>query len=160
MSEEPTTSERSHLAFSWVCLALFVLMGIGLEVLHAFKVSSYLDVQHSTRRLMWRLAHAHGTLLAILNLCFVFSLRLLPSWSSSGRRLAAVCLRAAALLLPLGFFLGGLHTYDGDPGIGVWLAPVGGMLMLVGVTATAVAAWLQRPRTNEPSDSSDGVLGG
>ena len=50
-----------HLRIGYWALALFVTMGLLLETLHAFKVGAYLDVQNETRRLMWRLAHAHGT---------------------------------------------------------------------------------------------------
>ena len=39
----------------------------------------------------------------------------------------------AAILLPGGFLLGGFFTYDGDPGSGIWLVPIGALLMLYGV---------------------------
>ena len=32
-----------------------------------------------------------------------------------------------------GFLLGGVWIHDGDPGVGVALAPVGGLLLLIGV---------------------------
>lgn len=147
MSDDSLQDQRSHLAFAWLCLLAFVLLGIGLELLHAFKVGAYLDVQHTTRRMMWRLSHAHGTLLALLNIGFVLCLSRLPKWPTRGRRLAGSCLRAATLLLPLGFFLGGLQVYDGDPGVGVWLAPLGGLLMVLGVGATAFAAASEARRT-------------
>ena len=34
--------------------------------------------------------------------------------------------------------MGGLLTYDGDPGTGVWLVPIGALLMLYGVGRTAL----------------------
>src|SRR5690606_12227628 len=43
----------------------------------------------------------------------------------------SVSLDLASLLLPLGFFLGGLWHYAGDPGLGVLLVPVGGALLVV-----------------------------
>jgi hypothetical protein len=39
------------------------------------------------------------------------------------------------LRAPLGFFLGGLRLYGGDPGPAIILAPVGGLFMLGGVGA-------------------------
>ncbi len=44
----------------------------------------------------------------------------------------------AAIILPGGFLLGGFVTYDGDPGTGVWLVPIGALLMLYGVGRTAL----------------------
>ena len=41
-------------------------------------------------------------------------------------------------LLPLGFLLGGIYTYGGDPGDGILLVPVGAVLLLV---AVFVMAW-------------------
>ncbi|MEM7232453.1 MAG: hypothetical protein AAF517_09780, partial [Planctomycetota bacterium] len=40
---------------------------------------------------------------------------------------------AAGLLLPGGFFLGGVFFYSGDPGLGILLVPIGAILMLIGV---------------------------
>ena len=63
----PTTLTRRHLRFGWWTLLLFLSLGLVLEALHAFKASGYLSVAHETRRLMWTLAHAHGTLLGIID---------------------------------------------------------------------------------------------
>src|ERR1041384_1548243 len=63
-SEETTSLAQRHFRWGWWCLLLFVGLGVVLETMHAFKVSSYLNVGNETRRLMWTLAHAHGTLLA------------------------------------------------------------------------------------------------
>ncbi|HYQ14246.1 MAG TPA: hypothetical protein VEQ58_00755, partial [Polyangiaceae bacterium] len=62
-SERPPLNLRAGLWALCVCSAL----GLGLETLHAFKVGLYLDVGNETRRLLWRLAHAHGALLGLLN---------------------------------------------------------------------------------------------
>jgi hypothetical protein len=43
----------------------------------------------------------------------------------------------ASVLLPGGFFLGGFFIYDGDPGLGALLVPVGGVLLLIAVFLTA-----------------------
>src|SRR5438067_2276666 len=44
----------------------------------------------------------------------------------------------AAILLPAGFFLGGIVIYDGDPGLGVWLVPVGAALLFYSIARIAL----------------------
>lgn len=119
---------------------LFVVLGVALEALHGFKVPAYLGVSSSTRRLMWTLAHAHGTLLALVHLVFAMCHPLARGWSPRGRDLASLCLMGASLLIPLGFFLGGIHVYGGDPGLGILLVPVGALLLVISVGITARAS--------------------
>jgi hypothetical protein len=128
-----------HLRAGWWSLLVFLTAGLILEALHGFKVGAFLNVSNETRRLMWTLAHAHGTLLGLVNLGFAATLRLLPSWPESPRRLASVSLLAATGLMPAGFFLGGLFIYSGDPGIGIVLVPLGGVLLFVAVLLAALA---------------------
>jgi hypothetical protein len=111
---------------------VFVLLGLLLEGLHGFKAAIYLDVGQGTRRLMWRLAHAHGTLLGLVNIALAASAGSL-AWSDRRRDLASMSLRAATLMMPAGFFLGGLHFHGDDPGVGVLLVPVGGVLLVVAI---------------------------
>lgn len=134
---DPLLLMKRHLRFGWWTLLVFLTLGLVLEALHGLKIGFYLSVTNETRRLMWTLAHAHGTLLALVNLGFAFTIRLLPEWSARERGLASVCLRAATLLMPAGFFLGGTVIYSGDPGLGIILLPVGGLLLLVSVFLTA-----------------------
>jgi hypothetical protein len=130
------TLGRRHLAFGWYALLCFATLGAALEVLHAFKIGFYLDVDAEMRRLMWRLAHAHGALLALVNIGF--SSTLPHTLGNSPRlKLASSCLIVAALLLPLGFFLGGVFASAGDPGLPVLLVPVGALLLVVGIAITA-----------------------
>jgi hypothetical protein len=139
MSEPLDPSARRHLVFGWTLLAIFSLLGIGLELLHAFKVGLYLDVNSETRRLMWRLAHAHGTLLALVNIAFGCSVpRLGPSGAPRVRR-ASACLLVAALLMPLGFFLGGAFASAADPSPLVGLVPIGAVLLVAGAGSAARA---------------------
>ena len=133
-------TSRLHLRVGWWSLLLFLTLGLVLEILHGFKVGFYLDVSNSTRRLMWTLAHAHGTLLSILNLVFAMSIRLTPDWKASSRTLASRCLLGALVLLPLGFLLGGVFIFGGDPGIGVILVPPGALLLFLAVLLTARAS--------------------
>ncbi|MBI3884491.1 MAG: hypothetical protein HY302_01990 [Opitutae bacterium] len=128
------TSDR-QLRFGWWALLAYLTLGLALEALQGFKVGWYLDVGHETRRLMFTLAHAHGTLLALVNLAAGLTAR-----TVKGFELAASASRSllwAALLLPAGFFLGGVVIYDGDPGLGIILVPVGALLLLYGVVRVA-----------------------
>ena len=126
-----------HLRFGWWSLLVFLSLGLALEGLHGLKVEWYVDDSNATRRLMWTLAHAHGALLAIISIVFAATLRHWPVCPSSVRRIASPCLLAASLLLPLGFFLGGLFVYGGDPGLGILLVPVGAVNLLIAVFLTA-----------------------
>ena len=129
---------RRHLRWGWWSLLLFLTLGITLEALHGFKVRWYLDVSNETRRLMWTLAHAHGVLLALVNVAYGLTLRAGVGRAAGRRRLASACLVSAALLLPGGFFLGGLVIYEADPGLGILLVPVGAVALFVGVLLVAL----------------------
>ena len=137
-AERAAVESRRHLVFGWWALLFFLSLGLVLEALHGFKVGLYLDVGQSTRRLMWTLAHAHGTLLALVNLAFAFTVERV-AWTAALLRLASRCLLLAAILLPLGFLLGGVDFHGGDPGYGVALVALGGLILLVGVLATVRA---------------------
>lgn len=128
---------RAHLRFGWWCSLAFLALGIALELLHAFKIQWLLGVENTARREMWTLAHAHGTLLGLFNIAFAVTIDRAPAFAPTPRLLAARCLQAASLLMPLGFFLGGLWIHGGDPGIGVLLVPPGGLLLLAAAFLTA-----------------------
>jgi hypothetical protein len=136
---DPTlrAASRLHLQFGWWSLFVFLTLGLGLETLDGFKVGWYVNVSNETRRLMWTLAHAHGTLIGLVQIAFGLTIRLLPLWNATKRALAGTCLIAANILLPGGFLLGGLRLYGGDPGLGVLLVPVGGVLLFTTVFLTA-----------------------
>ncbi len=128
---------RRHLRLGWWCLLLFLTLGLLLDALHGFKLGYYLDVSNATRRHMWTLAHAHGTLLALLHIAFAVSVRLLGRPHPRMLGWASGCLTASTVLLPGGFFLGGLYIYSGDPGLGIILVPAGALLLFVAVALTA-----------------------
>ena len=140
MTVELPAVARRHLRLGWLGLALYVALGILLEALHAFKAPMYLDVGNETRRLMWTLAHAHGTLLSLIQLAVASSVaRLGAEVVSQGASRALV---AGWVLLPVGFFLGGISTFGGDPGPGVFLAPVGALATLGGLCGVARKVWI------------------
>jgi hypothetical protein len=129
--------KRRHLVVAWWTLLLFVVMGSVLEALHGFKVPWYVSPSTETRRLMWTLSHAHGTLMGLINLGFAATLGLLPEWSPRLPRASSLLLLATALI-PAGFFLGGARIYAGDPGIGVVLVPLGALALIVAITLVAL----------------------
>lgn len=130
---------RRHLRFGWLALLVFLTLGLALEALHGFKVPAYLSVMNETRRLMWTLAHAHGTLLGLTHLGFAFTAQCTPAWAPRTRTLASYSLLAASVLMPGGFFLGGVWVYAGDPGLGILLVPVGGVLLFAAALLTALS---------------------
>jgi hypothetical protein len=115
----------------------FAVVGLVLEGLHGFKLSLYLDVQNDTRRMLWRLAHAHGTLLGLLNVSYALVAR---AWPRLTDALASRALLAALLLMPLGFALGGAFARGGDPGKSVALAAAGGVALVFGLAKLAYKA--------------------
>lgn len=152
----PDRHELRHLRFGWWSLLAWLVTGLVLEALHGWKVSWYLAVGNETRRLLLTLAHAHGTLLALVQLAFAAALARIAVTGPLPRalRFASPCLIAAALLLPIGFVLGAIGIYGGsDPGPGILLVPVGASLLLVGVALTAVAM-TRRPPSTGPAQSS------
>jgi hypothetical protein len=124
----------------WWGLLLFLSLGIALETMHGLKLGVYLDPAHRIRRLMWTLAHAHGTLLSLTHIAFAAGLGQFGRWREKPLRLASFLLIDALVLLPLGFFLGGLSHTEVDPGPGVLLVPVGAVFLLGGVALVAWAA--------------------
>lgn len=137
MSDVTERLARIHLRFGWWSLLVFLTMGLALEAMHGLKVGWYLDVSNEARRLQWTLGHAHGTLIALVNVAFALTIRGRTPIASRRIGAASRCLLAAAVLMPAGFFLGGLVTYAGDPGLGVLLVPVGALALLAGVGLTA-----------------------
>lgn len=124
-----------HQRIGWWSLAIFASLGLALETLHGLKVGLYLDVGNDTRRLMWTLAHAHGALVGVLHVVYGLTLR-----HTASSRLTSQCLTLAGLLLPAGFFLGGIDAQGGDPGLGILLVPPGGLLLVTALVRIALAA--------------------
>jgi hypothetical protein len=137
--DERARLEIRHLAFGWWTVFSFVLLGLFLEGLHAFKADYLVNVENETRRSMWTLAHAHGALLGLMNVGMSYAVGRLRDWLPRSRMLASGCLLAGTVMIPGGFFLGGLRVYSGDPGPGIFLVPPGGLLLLYAVFLLARA---------------------
>jgi hypothetical protein len=138
MDQDPAEPlARRHLRFGWWSLFAFACLGAALESLHGFKVDWYLAVGEETRRLLWRLAHAHGAFLGLVHVAFAVSL---PHLRGPVPTVASPCLCGASIAIPGGFFLGGVGVFGGDPGVGILLLPLGVVLLLVAVVVVARAA--------------------
>jgi hypothetical protein len=125
---------RRHLRAGFAGLFVFVVLGAILETLHATKSPYFLDAGQETTRLLLRLAHAHGTLLSLVNVVFALAIRARPA---IGTPAPSACMLASLVLLPLGFLAGALFAHGGDPGLGIILVPPGALTLAV---ALAIAA--------------------
>jgi hypothetical protein len=138
-----------HLRFGWWSLVCFLTLGFTLELLHGFKVGLYLDVPNETRRLMWTLAHAHGALLGFVHILFAISLRVFPALASISLKTVAWNLTGASILLPGGFFAGGVQLYGGDPGLGIVFVPIGATCLGAAAVLIARGASFSRRHEND-----------
>jgi hypothetical protein len=127
------TLARRHYLIGWVGLLVFLSLGGILEALHGFKIGAYLDLAHKVRREMWTLAHAHGALLALVQVGFAAGVTTFGRWTAARLKLASFLLLDAVLLIPAGFFLGGIGHGESDPSVGILLVPLGAMALFVGV---------------------------
>jgi hypothetical protein len=129
---------RVHARFGWTLLFVSLAFGAGLETLEGFRWVSLVGDPWKQR--LWSLAHFHGAALGLLNLIYV-------QWAdtrtvSEGRRTSASrLLRAGSVAMPLGFLLGGIAHPEGDPSLGITLAPVGAVLILYTVAVQTLAVW-------------------
>lgn len=140
MTDESRTAidyAQRHVRVGWWSLLMFATLGLVLESFHALKWRGYLDVSNETRRLMWTLAHAHGTLLALVNVMFGLTIGTVPEMTARRQQRISAMLLAASVLIPAGFFLGGIGPYGGDPGLGIVLLPIGAALLLLAVYGVA-----------------------
>jgi len=136
-----------HLRIGWWSLLIFLTLGIVLESMHGFKVQWYLGEQNATRRLMFTLAHVHGTLLSLVHLGFAtsnFILRKPPAKRS--KTIRSWLLSLATILMPGGFFLGGWKIFDGDPSLGVLLVPLGAACLFAAVFLQAFQLGLRETK--------------
>jgi len=129
-----TTSDR-HLRHGWWALFAFITLGVVLETLHGFKIGWYLDADADIRRLMLTLAHAHGTLLALVNIAAGVTLRVVDGFDLEKN--VSRALIWGSIVMPVGFFLGGVVIHDGDPGLGVLLVPVGAFMLVYSAACIA-----------------------
>jgi len=143
ISAENTGIENGRPAFvsglllqAWLSIAVWMSFGLLLESLIGYRVPAYLNDE--LRRELFRLAHTHG---ALLNVVLLLAAICLDRGLVSASKTALWALRIGVVLMPLGFLLGGIWHTEGEPGFGVGLAPLGGLLVIFGVVNLAISAF-------------------
>ncbi len=154
MSQPVASLARKHVRFGWLALAAFAAGGLALEGFHGFKAGWYLEEAYETRRLLFTLGHAHGALLALINIVFGVTSALLGGRHASLLQVSRLLL-AGTVLLPGGFFLGGFGLYGADPGIGIYLVPIGALCVLAAFVLAAFAGGTPATET-EPTRLASG----
>lgn len=132
----PPAAARPGLLFQgWLGVAVWLGFGLLLESLTAYRIPFYLN--DPLRQELFRLAYIHGILLNIILLVADQG----PAPVSNAARWA---LAAGSVLMPAGFLLGGIWHFEGEAGLGVWLVPLGGLLVIFGVINLALSALKKR----------------
>jgi hypothetical protein len=126
---------RRALFQGWLSIAFWMSVGLLLEGLLGFKTPGYL--QDPQRRELFRLAHAHGTLLGLL---IVVAGLVIQTLRISPPKYARVALQIGAAVMPFGFLISGIWHYESDPGLGIWLVPPAALLVIFGIIAMALAS--------------------
>lgn len=135
MSDNRTTQPwiRTTIFQALVGVAVWMTFGLLLEGLIGYKTPAYL--QDSIRRELFRLAHAHGTLLSLLLLGLAL---VCDRFEIKSATIGTMALRVGVVLMPVGFLLGGARHYESDPGVGIWLVPIAAVMVLFGVVSVAI----------------------
>lgn len=126
IEDAPLATERARACrFGFASLTLWATLGFALEGAHALKLAAYLD--HPLRRELLVWAHAHGVGLALVVLAYA------ATGVHAGTARFGGLLRAASVVMPLGFAGAIFGHSEGDPGPSIWLVPVGALLGIVGL---------------------------
>jgi hypothetical protein len=123
----------------WFSLALFMTAGLLFEGLIGYRSPAYLN--DPMRRELFRLAHAHGT---ILSLVLIIADQYLRSREIQIPRPAILSLRIGAILMPIGFLLGGIWHTETDPNFLVILSPIGGVMLIFAIVVIGITS-LKKP---------------
>ena len=119
----------------WLGLAIFMAFGLLFEGLIGYRSPAYLN--DMMRRELFRLAHAHGT---ILSLVLLIADQYLHSRELQIPQPALLLLRIGAVIMPLGFLFGGIWHTETDPHFLVILSPIGGVMLIFGIVAIVLAS--------------------
>lgn len=123
----------------WLSIAVWMVVGLLLEGLMAYKTPAYL--RDAERRELFRLAHTHGT---FLGLVLIAAALCGERFLLTPPRVARRALQWGATLMPVGFLLAGIWHYESDPGLAIWLVPVAAVLLVFAVISFALASAKQR----------------
>ncbi|MBK8237964.1 MAG: hypothetical protein IPK74_20745 [Deltaproteobacteria bacterium] len=126
-----------HVRLSLGLLAIFLASGLWLEAMIGLRAAGWVD--DPLRREFLRLGHAHGGLLALVNLVLAWAMTQLGTPATWAGRVRRASLLGAALVGG-GFMGGGLWHAAADPGPLVLVVPAGAMMLLASVVAVAAVA--------------------
>lgn len=129
---------RTQFCFAWICFWIF--FGLLLDSFLGTKQLFY--ISNPMRREMWRLAHTHGTLITLVFLAYMH-------FRGIAKKQHENMMFIGAILMPVGFFLGGIVTTEIDPFVGVFLVPIGGFLFVLGLLLSLFTT----PQTPQPFSS-------
>ena len=138
--------ESRHLRASLLLIAVFLSVGMILEAMHGVRSAGIMT--DPIAREFLRLGHAHGGLLALLNLGIAWAMGRLqtPDRWAAKVRLASLL---GALVVGMGFIGGGLWHGPTDPGPLVLAVPAGALMLL----ASLLAVVLVRPAGADSNDA-------
>ncbi len=105
----------------------------GARLLRAIwaRESGYLD--NPVRQNLWRAGHAHAGVLVVLSLVAMLLVDQATSLSEPLRQVARYTIVAAPILMPIGFFLSVASPQAEKPNALIYLVPLGGLSLAVGV---------------------------
>ncbi len=132
--KKPESARITSMLFQgWVSVAVWMTAGLLLEGLLGYKIPAYLnDLQ---RRELFRLAHAHGTLLAVV---VILAALCAKHFEINLSRTPQRALQIGAVLMPVGFLLAGVWHTESDPGLAIWLVPVAGLMIIFAAISLAM----------------------
>jgi len=135
----PAPAWAGTLFQGWLSIAVWMVVGLLLEGLMAYKTPAYL--RDGERRELFRLAHTHGTFLGLVLIAAALCGR---RFLLAPPRVARRALQLGASLMPVGFLLAGIWHYESDPGLAIWLVPVAALLLVFAVISFALASAKQK----------------
>ena len=112
-------------------------VGIGGASILSLLIADPTYAQNDLRQDLWRAGHAHAGLWLVLSL---IALRYVDEATLSERmkRVVRVAFPAAAILMPLAFFLSVLSPAATEPNAMIYLAYVAGVVLAVGLLVLGV----------------------
>lgn len=141
MTPQQMSLESRRLAGILLVVFPTVVFG-GVSILRML-VSDPAYAENALRQDLWRAGHAHAGVLLVLSLVtlrYVDEARL----GRMGKEVARHAIPAAAILLPMAFFLSVLTPAATEPNALIWLAPLGGISLTVGLITLGIGL-IRRP---------------